>query len=160
MARTHVAGTTATFSVLASGTPPPNYQWRFNSTNLTDGARINGATSTNLTIGNVQSSDAGSYTAVITNVAGSITSDVATLTMIAGGVNTNATNIQATLTGDGLQLAWPDDHTGWRLLMQTNPPGAGLGTNWQEVPASATTNRLWFQLDASRGSVFFRLVYP
>ncbi len=69
------AGSNATFSVTASGTVPLTYQWRFNNTNLT------GAIGTNYTVTNVQTSNAGSYTVVITNVAGSVTSAVAVLTM-------------------------------------------------------------------------------
>lgn len=68
-------GNTVTFTVSASGTAPLNFQWRFN------GAAIPGATSTNFTIGNAQSSDAGSYSAVVTNVAGVATSADAVLTV-------------------------------------------------------------------------------
>ena len=35
---TNVLGTTATFTVAASGTGPFSYQWQFNGTNLYDGA--------------------------------------------------------------------------------------------------------------------------
>jgi len=66
-------GSNATFSVTASGSPPLNYQWRFNATN------ISGATIASYTRTNAQSADAGGYTVIVTNAAGSITSSVATL---------------------------------------------------------------------------------
>lgn len=68
----------ATFTVAASGTAPLRYQWRFNNTNLS------GATNTSYTRTNSQSADVGNYTVVVTNIAGSITSIVATLTLAFG----------------------------------------------------------------------------
>jgi hypothetical protein len=69
-------------------------------------------------------------------------------------------NISAQLLGVNLTLTWPADHTGWTLQAQTNPPGAGLGTNWTAVAGSTTTNRMSFPIDSANGSVFFRLIYP
>ena len=69
-------GNNAVFSVTASGTTPLSYQWRFNAAN------ISGATTNSYTRTNSQSGDAGSYTVVVTNVAGSITSSVATLAVL------------------------------------------------------------------------------
>jgi hypothetical protein len=74
---TATTGTSATFSVVVSGTTPISYQWR------KDGATISGATSASYTITSVQATDAGSYTVVATNTAGSITSSGATLTVSA-----------------------------------------------------------------------------
>ena len=77
------AGATATFTVVATGTAPLSYQWR------KDGAAIPGATNGTLTLSGVQSTDAGSYTVVITNSAGSTTSNAATLTVnVAAAINT------------------------------------------------------------------------
>jgi len=70
------AGNSATFLAAAAGTPPLFYQWQFNGTNLP------GATATNLTLTNVQPSDAGNYSVGVTNVAGAVTSAVATLTVV------------------------------------------------------------------------------
>jgi RHS repeat-associated protein len=72
--QTATPGTDITFSVTAIGAAPLNYQWRFNGTDLLNGGRISGASSNILAITSVQMSDAGSYTVVITNVAGSVTS--------------------------------------------------------------------------------------
>ncbi len=70
------AGSSATFSVAASGTAPLNFQWRFN------GADIFNATNTSIAISNVQQTNAGNYFVVVTNSAGSVTSAVATLTVL------------------------------------------------------------------------------
>ncbi|HEX9208582.1 MAG TPA: immunoglobulin domain-containing protein [Steroidobacteraceae bacterium] len=70
------AGLTATFSVTATGTPAPTYQWR------KDGDSINGATSASYTTPATTAADDGAqYTVVVTNSAGSVTSNAATLTV-------------------------------------------------------------------------------
>ncbi|HWI57707.1 MAG TPA: sugar-binding protein, partial [Bacillota bacterium] len=75
---------------------------------------------------------------------------------------TNATpaSLVAVAGGQLLDLSWPADHSGWQLQSQTNPPGAGLGTNWVSVPGSASTNRLLLPLAPTNGSSFFRLAWP
>ena len=70
-----MAGTTANISVVATGFPPPSYQWYFN------GAPIAGATSATLTTNNVQAANAGNYTVFVSNNINSALSSVATLTV-------------------------------------------------------------------------------
>ncbi|ABZ82764.1 multidomain protein with s-layer homology region, ig motif, i-set domain, pkd domain [Heliomicrobium modesticaldum Ice1] len=79
--QTVTAGQTAFFTVTASGTEPLSYQWKKDDNNLSDGGNISGATTDTLTINNAQVADAGNYTVVVTNAAGSVTSDEATLTV-------------------------------------------------------------------------------
>jgi hypothetical protein len=75
-AATVTAGSAASFSVVATGTVPLSYQWR------KDGAAISSATSSTYTIASTKTTDAGSYTVVVTNSAGSVTSSAAaTLTV-------------------------------------------------------------------------------
>jgi hypothetical protein len=69
-------GTSASFSVTATGGSPYSYQWK------KDGSDIVGATAATLSFGTLLSTDAGSYTVVVTNAAGSVTSSAATLTVI------------------------------------------------------------------------------
>ncbi len=68
-------GGTATFELEGNGDPDPTFQWRKN------GVDIPGATDSTLTITSVTPSDAGTYSVVVTNSAGSATSDDATLTV-------------------------------------------------------------------------------
>jgi hypothetical protein len=73
--RTNPAGSPASFRVVPAGTPPLSYQWFFNSTNLlSDNANVSGAASDVLTFDSVSGADAGAYTVLITNAAGSVTS--------------------------------------------------------------------------------------
>ena len=66
----------ATFTVTATGSTPFSYQWFF------DGGSLASATASSYTVANAQSSNAGSYSVIVTNAYGMQTSSVATLTVI------------------------------------------------------------------------------
>lgn len=68
-------GDSAQFSVTATGTPAPAYQWFYN------GQPYVGATDRTLSVSNARLADAGEYTVVVTNDLGSLTSHPATLTV-------------------------------------------------------------------------------
>jgi len=70
-------GGTASFSVIADGAPPLFYRWRKDGIPLAAAA----ATGSSLLLTNVQLSDAGGYSVVVSNVSGAITSVVAFLTV-------------------------------------------------------------------------------
>lgn len=78
---TNAAGTDAQFSVVAAGTPPLRYQWFKGETVLSNGGNASGAQSPTLTLSNVFGVDAAAYFVIITNTYGSVTSQVATLTV-------------------------------------------------------------------------------
>jgi alpha-tubulin suppressor-like RCC1 family protein len=71
-----------TLTVTASGNQPVNYQWRFNGSNLADNAHLNGTTNSTLTINNLQFSDTGSYSVLVSNALGSVVSSSAVLTVV------------------------------------------------------------------------------
>jgi len=78
----------------------------------------------------------------------------------APGVALNPTNITAVASGNMLTLSWPADHRGWHLQVQTNAPGAGLGTNWITLPGSDLITGTNITINLANGSVFYRMVYP
>ncbi len=71
-----VASLNATFSVVASGPGPIFYQWRWNGNN------IPGASSSTLTLTNLQTSQVGLYSVLVFNAAGSVESSAARLTIV------------------------------------------------------------------------------
>ncbi len=73
--RTVLAGGNVSFSVTATGTAPLAYQWR------KAGVNVPGATSSTLTLTGVTAASAGSYSVVVSNAAGSVTSNPAVLTV-------------------------------------------------------------------------------
>ena len=116
-----LAGSTATFNVVAQGTAPLKYQW-LKDTNVVanKAAKISGATSATLVISSVSTGDEGSYSVVVSNKVGAISSSNAVLQIIPGikilspaatAVFTNpAVNVTGTATdvmGPGLaQILW------------------------------------------------------
>jgi hypothetical protein len=70
-----VAGTNFVLTVAATGASPLNYQWQLNGTDVA------GASMSTLARTNVNSADAGSYVAVVSNPGGAVTSLVAAVTV-------------------------------------------------------------------------------
>jgi hypothetical protein len=70
------------------------------------------------------------------------------------------TNLNLQADGNQLQLSWPADHLGWRLQIQTNSVGLGLGANWITVSNSTNINAANIVINPAIGSAFLRLVYP
>lgn len=88
------------FQVAATGTDPLSYQWRKNNIAVTNDGRIFGAQDSDLGFFTVHSSDAGTYSVVISNSAGIITSSNAVLTVIAPPtVMTQPANITRSIGG-------------------------------------------------------------
>lgn len=146
--QTATNGATVVFSSASSGAPTLRYRWRFNGTNLP--AAI--ATNATLVITKVEAVDAGDYAIAIGNSLGSVTSLVATLTVVGSEIPTLA-NIPDQVTSEDvpltLNLALRDFDTPPHFLVVsatgTNttlvPPanylheGSGLGRTLTIVPA-------------------------
>jgi RHS repeat-associated protein len=75
------AGSNAFFNVNASGNAL-SYQWKRNNTNLVNGGPVSGSTSQTLSLTGVSQFDASVYTVLVSNLAGAVTSSVASLTVI------------------------------------------------------------------------------
>ena len=74
-------GKSVTFTVTSAGTTPLSYQWLKNAT------PVQGASGSSLVLTNLQLTDAGNYSVVVTNAYGSTTSSNAYLTMNPAGVS-------------------------------------------------------------------------
>src|SRR2546429_5548359 len=91
--QTVTAGQMATFAVAAAGTAPLSYQWQKN------GAAISGATSAGYTTPATTSAGNNSqFTIVVSNTAGSVTSNAALLTVSAAAVAPSITTQPANQT--------------------------------------------------------------
>ncbi len=112
---TNCPGTTASFSVSATGTGL-NYQW------LKDGLALPGATSSTLTLNNVASVHAGPYAVVVRGTCGNAVTNSATLTVNENVVVASApvsltncpgttANFSVSATGTGLSYQWSKNGT-------------------------------------------------
>jgi hypothetical protein len=88
-------GSTATFSVTASGSAPLSYQWNRN------GTAIAGATGATYTTGATALTDSGAtFSVVVSNSMGQVTSSTATLTALDAAAITSQPQSQTVTTGD------------------------------------------------------------
>jgi Bacterial Ig domain/Immunoglobulin domain/Immunoglobulin I-set domain len=130
----------ANFNVLATGTAPLAYQWTFNGSNIV------GATRASLTFSNAQPSNAGVYAVSVSNVAGSVTSSNATLTVVGVApmivsqpVDVNAiqgANVSFSVQASGSQ---PMNYQ-WSLNGSTLPGATGSSLVLNNVQTNAAGN--------------------
>jgi glucuronoarabinoxylan endo-1,4-beta-xylanase len=154
-------GNAATFSVQATGgTVALYYQWFFNGTNA-----VVGATNATLALNSVALTNAGNYSVLVTNFAGSVTSSVASLSVItiawnapttisgATDISTNGTLLYAynnsassasvngvTFFGVNSSSAWGTGVTlgGWNST-STSAFSGGSSAPWNNLPAAYKT---------------------
>ncbi len=81
VAQTAFAGANTSFNVTVFGAPPLFYRWQQSGTNLTDGNGISGSANRILTLSNLATNNAGTYSVIVTNLYGSVTSSGALLTL-------------------------------------------------------------------------------
>jgi len=111
------AGQSASFTVSANGIPGPSYQW------LLDGTNLIGQTSSMLSIGSASGLDIGTYSVLVFNAVGSVTSSNAVLTVnppttpstISSPSVDNSGNVQFTITGPAGSAGF-----GYRVWATTN----------------------------------------
>ena len=127
-----------TFNVQVNG-PTPVYQWYFNQTNP-----ISGAVNSSLALTDVQLTNAGCYSVVITNDTGSVTSALASLTIYTNAAATmsgslNATNGQfqlnvAGVVGLSYEVQASSNLVNWITLWTNTSPFSVVESNSAAYP--------------------------
>lgn len=134
---TAMAGANGAFSVQADGTPPLTYQWFFNTN-----SPLAGGTNATLTLTNLQSADAGSYSVRVANSGGAVTSAVAVLTVLSPPLITGQPADQSAAVSNDATFTVTATGTAplaYQWYFNTNTLLAG-GTNTQFTVVSAQTN--------------------
>jgi len=152
--RTVVAGSAVSLAVEAAGLAPLAYQWKKGT------ATLSGKTAAVLTFSSVQSADAGSYTVVVTNGAGAVTSAVAVLTVTPIVQITSAPANVVIVANDRAQLNVVAAGSG-ALTYQwyqgasgvTTTPLAGATTATLVTPGLGVTTSYWVRITDAAGNV-------
>jgi hypothetical protein len=132
VSQTNLVGTTATFSVGASGTGPLSYQWFFGASPLSQ------QTNSTLVLSNVQPGQAGNYSVAVTNLYGATNSVSATLALVLPPLITQQPQSQTVLSFSSASFTVAASGTG-PLSYHWRKGGTNL-VDGGNVSGSATTN--------------------
>ena len=125
--QTLFAGQAATWTVVGGGSTPLTYQWQAGVTgsgvfsNLSDGGTISGSSSSTLTAYPITGGSAADYRMILANSAGSVTSSVATLTVLPIPAGQWVVNFEVTNNINGS----PGLYTGPGVLWNGSPAPRG-----------------------------------
>jgi hypothetical protein len=123
-----LAGTTPQITVGVTSDYPLFYQWYLNQTNPV----VSPTTSATLTLPCVRVSGSGSYSVVVTNAYGSVTSSVATLTVVSNLVNGMTRNANGSFTFNFAGL--PNTESRIWVTMNLTPP-----ISWEPIFTNTAT---------------------
>ena len=131
-------GGSAVFTVSASGFPAPSYQWLFNDTNV-----LSGDTASSLTLTSIQSNQAGFYSVIVSNTAGSVTSSKAKLTIVQAPVITAQPTSVTVLQGQGVVFTVTAAGNGplqYQWMANCTRPISGATTNSLRLKSVSPTD--------------------
>ena len=127
------AGGSATFSVTASGSSPLSYQWSYN------GSAISGANGSSFAITSAQQANAGNYLVTVSNSAGVVMSNSATLTVNVPTPPPTSGKSLTLLTPNGgekwavgsiYKITWTSTGSIANVMLYFSVDGA---VNWQQI---------------------------
>jgi uncharacterized repeat protein (TIGR03803 family) len=151
--QTNVAGGNASFNVTVFGAPQLFYQWRENGTNLADGGNVSGSAARVLTLNNITPANAATYSVIVSNALGSVTSSGALLT-----VEEPPDFLTAAQIGGTIAFTWSATKgQAYQLQCTTNLGSAG----WTNLGGAVTaTNYIMGASDGvgTSGQKFYRVV--
>jgi len=143
--------------VVAAGTESISYQW-YHGDEL-----VEGATESTLVLADLQVVDSGTYHVVVSNRAGTETSDTVTLTVEIPGPETRPILTVVGITGEGLQLSvtgdpeteyelqFSTDLKAWSTLANVTTDDTGKAVYTDAASAEALAKETW-----AEGARFYR----
>ncbi len=147
--QTVYAGATVSFTVSAVGAPTLTYQWRRN------GASIAGATAPSFTITNVQTDQYGSYSVVVANSQGSVSSANATLVvvpLVALPVALNNNTLVWTTEGDASWFGQTNVSHDGAASAQSGTLSDGQQSRLKTIVSGPGTLAFWWKVSSQSGA--------
>jgi hypothetical protein len=148
-----VTGQALTLGVVTTGKPAPSFQWR------KDGSPLTGETTSRFNVASVSAADAGGYDVAVTNLAGTVFSPVANVTISGGHSATQAQVGSGYVAGSTVTLTNTLTYTGtasslgWQVTLPAGWSFASDGGSSGDVkPATGATETLewaWTTVPAS-----------
>ncbi len=140
-----------TFDIGSVAVSPSVMGWRW----MRNGTNLAGATWRCLTISNATPADSGSYSVVVSNQVGSVTSEVAVV-WVGQAPSRPSLTIERTAT-NSVVVSWPLPAEGW-ALERTNRV-AGVSGTWPQVspPYETNSSQAWIVVPAPAENSFYRL---
>jgi hypothetical protein len=157
VSQTKMTGESVSFTVTGAGATALTYQWQKDGSDLSNGPRISGAASATLSIANLQTSDQGSYTVIITDQAGSVTSDPALLQVqtpadVANRLKNSSfeagTASWSRFNGDAIE------NTNMVVSGSSTPVPARTGANVNKAFSGGTWNGIFQDVSVTPGEIF------
>jgi len=160
-------GAGVSFAVKGSGTEPFTYNWLKNGNLLSNGGRISGATSSILTITNINSGDVGAYSAIVSNSAGWFdTSTNSTATLTVNAVPSDYLYAETFPFVGPLAVGYPLSVVGWsnaiadnvnRLYQNSGGDGAAFA-----FEGAASTHAFYVSTNSDKGAsgLAFKKITP
>jgi hypothetical protein len=147
---TVTAGTNASFSAAATGSPTPTVQWKV-STDGINWTNISGATSATYSFTTSAADTSKQYHAVFTNVAGNVTTSAATLTVNTVPVVTTQPSNTTVTAGASVSFSAaasgsPAPTVQWQVSTD--------GTNWSNISGATSTTYSFGTTVADNGKQF------
>ena len=155
-------GETVTLNVVAAGTEPISYQW-YHGDEL-----VEGATESTLLLADLQEEDSGTYHVVVSNRAGTETSDTVTLTVEIQGPETRPILTVVGVTIDGLKLSvsgdvgteydlqFSIDLKSWSTLAKVSTDDTGKAVYTDSASTEALTKETWIEVTGFYRAVLVR----
>lgn len=156
--RATIAGLDLSFAVQAEG-PPLSYQWRKDDQDLHDNARLSGTRTPMLTFTKVQPGDAGRYTVVVRNLAGSVESLPAELSVSLPYGEQPILPLQLRIepaSSSGAWLCWPGVWAGVSVEASDGLSDPGSWVPWDASPQQSQ-GQWWVWMSPTNEQQFFRL---
>jgi hypothetical protein len=147
------AGQSVGFTAMASGTPPPTVQWQVSTNGGSSYTPISGATTTTYTFTPTATQSGSLYHAVFTNIAGTVTTAAATLTVI-NAAPVVTTNPSSQTVNAGQSVSFTAAASGMPMPTVQWQVSTNGGSSYTSIPDATSTTYAFTAITAKSGDLY------